>query len=356
MTMQHTQQDQRRTSGRGFSLIELLVTMAVIAIVIAIIVPTLGGARNTAKAAATQSELTAIGAAAQQFYTDKNQLPGYFTAKQMGDATNETRGFTGMQNVMLDLAGGFATSTSAAGNVVTVGPTTGDLVDIDVTLIGTREAGGGYYTPADNRFVPQDGTGQGAMSPSADDQHRQLPSVIDSFGSPILAWELDKTAIQPIAALEDFAATNTSAPAAARFYWASNAGFLSTRELGKRGKNPVFSSASSAREYSLLGDGVPEDPELLNHMAILLGSPTVPNKDDAESPSGARGNLVFHSAGIDAMYMGSKDKGGRASELKFWQSFWSDGADGTRLVDSDGKVESIDLLDQFDDMIESVGN
>lgn len=353
MTMQHTQQDQRFSSERGFSLIELLVTMAVIAVVIAIIVPTLGGARNTAKAAATQSELTAIGAAAQQFYTDKNQLPGYFTAKQMGNPSNETRGFSGMQNIMLDLAGGFAISSSDPGNVVSVGPISGEEVDIDVTLIGTREAGGGYYTPADNRFVAQDGTGQGAMSPTADDQHRQLPSVIDSFGSPILAWELDKTAIQPVMALEDFAAMDTSDPTPARFYWASNAGFLKTRELGKRGKDPVFATATPNREFSLIGDS---EPDLLEHMAILLGSPTVPNKDEPRAPSGARGNLVFHSAGIDAMYMGSKDKGGRASSLEFWQSFWSDNADGTRLVDSDGKVESVDLLDQFDDMIESVGN
>lgn len=349
-------QDQRLSSGRGFSLIELLVTMAVIAIVIAIIVPTLGGARNTAKAAATQSELTAIGAAAQVFYNDKTKLPGYFTTKQMGDPSNEMRGFTGMQNIMIDLAGGFATSMSDPTNVVSVGPISGEEVDIDVTLIGTREAGGGYYTPADNRYVAQDATGAGELAGIED--HQRLPSVVDSFGSPILAWELDKTAIQPIMGLDDFSASNTSAPDAARFYWASNAGFLKTQQLGKRGKNPVFAGATSAREYSLLGDGVPDDPELLNHMAILLGSPTVPNKDDAGSPSAARGNLIFHSAGIDAMYMGSKDKGGRASTLEFWQSFYtsSTGGPSDRLVDSDGKVESIDLLDQFDDMIESVGN
>jgi prepilin-type N-terminal cleavage/methylation domain-containing protein len=354
MTMRHIRSNTGRSRAprarRGFSLIELLVTMAVIAIVIAIIVPTLGGARNTAKAAATQSQLTEIGSAAQQYYTDKQRLPGYFSPRQMGDPANEMRGFTGMQNIMLDLAGGIVGATGT--DVIEVGPTTGDTVLVNTTLIGTREAGGGYYTPDDKRFLAQEGVGEGELLGIT--EHQQLPSVADPFGTPILAWQLDKTAIQPLATLADFSQPDTSS-GPARFYWASNAGFLKTQQLGKRGKNPVLATAAPSREHSLIGDGVPEDPQLLNHIAILLGSPTIPN-EFPEVPSGARGNLVFHSAGIDAMYMGSKDRGGRASQLEFWKSFWSDTAGGTRLTDSDGKVESIDLLDQFDDQIESVGN
>lgn len=355
MTMRHIRPISTAPRGprgrRGFSLIELLVTMAIIAIVIAIIVPTLGGARNTARAAGTQSQLTEIGAAAQQFYTDKQRLPGYFSPRQMGDPSNETRGFTAMQNVMLDLAGGIV--AAAGPDVIEVGPTSGDTVFVNTTLIGTREAGGGYYTPADNRFMTQEGVGDGALAGLA--EHQTLPSVVDSFGTPILAWQQDKTAIQPIDELTDFSLLDSGGAEPARFYWVSNAGFLKTQQLGKRGKNPVLATASPSREHSLLGEGVPTDPQMLNHMAILLGSPTVPGKM-AGVPASARGNLIFHSAGIDAMYMGSKDKGGRSSRLEFWQSFYNDPAGSTRLTDGDGKVESIDLLDRFDDMIASVGN
>ncbi|MFI4916396.1 MAG: type II secretion system protein [Phycisphaerales bacterium JB060] len=352
MTMHNIGQRTRR-ARRAFSLIELLVTMAVIAIVIAIIVPTLGGARNTAKAAGTQSQLTAIGAAAQQFYSDQGRLPGYFTARQMGHTDNEMRGFTGMQNVMLDLAGGIVPDTASGTNIITVGPLNdaSGQVKVDTTLIGTREAGGGYYTPEDNRFVAQQGAGVGLLV--GEDEHQQLRSVVDPFGTPILAWQKDSTAIQELEALTDFAAPVSNPDEPARFYWASNAGFLKTQELGKRGKNPTFATASTTREYSLIGDS---EPDLSNHMAVLLGSPTIPNEIAPEVPSAARGNLIFHSAGIDAMYMGSKDTGGRASTLAFWQSFYSDAGGSNRLQDADGKVESIDLMDRFDDQIETVGN
>jgi len=346
MTMQHTKHHDGR---RAFSLIELLVTMAVIAIVIAIIVPTLGGARNTAKAAATQSQLTEIGAASNQYFTDKGRQPGYFTARQMGHPDNEDRGFTGMQNIMLDLAGGFATSATAPANLVSVGPINGEEIDLDISLIGTTEAGGGYYTPEDTRFLAQEGTGAGALV--GEDDHKTLPSVVDSFGTPILAWQQDN-AQQPLAATADFVQNTYAGDVPSRYYLASNAGLLKTGELGKRGKSAEFTAAA---EHSILGQGVMDDKRF-EHLMILLGSPTLPNKDNERLPSGTRGKLVFHSGGIDAIYMGSRERGGRASNLEFWQSFWSDSPGGTRLVDRNDKVESVDLLDQFDDLIETVGN
>ncbi len=355
-------QDQRPVSQpgtrRGFSLIELLITMAVIAIVIAIIVPTLGGARNTAKAAATQSQLTEIGNAAQQYYTDKQRLPGYFSAREMGDSENEMRGFTAMQNVMLDLAGGFPTPTGGgtglgtADNFLEVGPTSSQTVEIDPQLIGTREAGGGYYTPDENKFRPQDASGAGEIAASVDD-HEALPAVVDSFGTPILAWQKDRTAIQPIMEPEDFAQPTSGAAdmPSARYYLASNAGLLNTSKLGKRGKSVAL---VSGREHSIIGDDVMDD-DRINRLMVLLGSPTVPNKDNPLLPSGTRGDLVFHSGGINALYMGSEERGGRTG-VEFRQSFYSGDSGTTRLTDSNDKVISRDLLEEFDDMIESVGN
>lgn len=357
--MQRTRRQTPRPR-RAFSLIELLVTIAVIGIVIAIIVPTLGGARNTARAAGSQAQLTEIGQASTQYFADNQRLPGYFTPRQMGDPANAGRGFSGMQNIMLDLAGGIVSggggaSLGTATQTLEVGPTSDNTVFVDPALIGTTEAGGGYYTPDDSRYVAQADPTTGEQATSEDD-HRALPSVIDSFNTPVLAWQRDRTAIQPIEAIEDFAQAEYSGDVPSRFYWASNAAFLNTTDLGKRGKDPTFSTAAGGREYSLLGSGVTADPDLINHLAVLLGSPTVPNTDAPAAPSAARGDLIFHSAGIDAMYMSSKDQGGRNDELRFWQSFFTDDTGGTRLEGGDGQVESIDLLDQFDDLIESVGN
>ena len=349
-----TMQRPTRTR-RAFSLIELLVTIAVIAIVVAILVPTLSGARNTARAAGSQAQLTEISQASTQFFSDEQRLPGYFTPRQMGDAANEARGFSGMQNIMLDLAGGIVDPAATGENIVSVGPTGDDAIDVkvDLTFIGTTEAGGGYYTPDATRFIAQDSPDLGLLEGEPD--HQTLPSVIDTFNTPILAWQRDRTAIQPIESLADFVADEYSGDVPSRFYWASNAGFLKPTALGKRGKNPTFTTSAASREYSIIGDGVSPDPELLNHLAILLGSPTVPNEAEPAAPATARGDLILHSAGIDAMYMSSSDVGA-GTELFFWQSFFSDSAGGERIQSGSGQVESVDLLDRFDDLIETVGN
>ncbi|MGD1917067.1 MAG: type II secretion system protein [Phycisphaerales bacterium] len=352
---------QPTRTRRGFSLIELLVTIAVIAIVIAILVPTLSGARNTARAAGSQAQLTEIGQASSQYFSDNQRLPGYFTPRQMGSSDNEGRGFSGMQNIMLDLAGGIVEGP-AEGNVIEVGPDDDNTVFVDLTFIGTTEAGGGYYTPRDTSFVAQNDPDVGLQETDGDEEARRLPSVLDSFNTPILAWQRDRTAIQPIEELADFVQDESGGDVPARFYWASNAGFLKTTDLGKRGKDPTFSTSAASREFSLIGEGVNEDPELLNHLAVLLGSPSVPNPGDnadaLQAPSAARGDLILHSAGIDAMYMSSKDIGG-GGDLRFWQSFFVDpptGSSDERIQDGSGQVESIDLLDRFDDLIETVGN
>lgn len=348
---------QPTRTRRGFSLIELLVTIAVIAIVIAILVPTLSGARNTARAAGSQAQLTEIGQASSQYFSDNQRLPGYFTPRQMGSSENEGRGFSGMQNIMLDLAGGIVEGP-AEGNVIEVGPDGDNTVFVDLTFIGTTEAGGGYYTPRDTSFVAQNDPDSGIQE-TDDEQIRRLPSVVDSFNTPILAWQRDRTAIQPIEELADFVQEESGGDVPARFYWTSNAGFLKSNDLGKRGKNPQLVSEST--EHSFLAQDL-DDEDLINHLAVLLGSPSVPNPGDnadaLQAPSAARGDLILHSAGIDAMYMSSKDIGG-GGDLRFWQSFFVDpptGSSDERIQDGSGQIESIDLLDRFDDLIETVGN
>ncbi|MEO1008924.1 MAG: prepilin-type N-terminal cleavage/methylation domain-containing protein [Planctomycetota bacterium] len=350
---------------RAFSLIELLVVIVVIALIVAIILPALGGARNTARKASTAAQLAAISGAAQQFENDNQRAPGLFTARQMGDMDNEDRGFTVMENIMLDLAGGVVEPSGPAlggqsDTIVEVGPTSDATVLVDLDLIGTTQAGGGYYTPDAGRFVPQDGIESGTQFTTSVENHTRLPDVVDAFGTPVLAWQADRTAIQPVEEVEDFvrisSPTSASEPPA-RFYWASNAGFLRSEELGKQRKDITFRTATS--EHSVIAEDVTES-QRLEHLMVLLGAPTIPSGDTPPNvfPSAPRGQLLFHSAGRDAVYLGSKDKGGRTAQtadgLVFWRSFYGDSGD--RLVDGEGQVESIDLLDQFDDIIQTAGN
>lgn len=69
-TRQHEQRDQPGGGWRGFTLIELLVVVAIIALLMAILLPSLGSAREQAKAIKCLSNLKQIGTAMVRYFQD----------------------------------------------------------------------------------------------------------------------------------------------------------------------------------------------------------------------------------------------------------------------------------------------
>ncbi len=65
----------RRRRPRAFTLIELLVVMAILGILVAMILPAIQSARESARRAACQSNLKQIGIALQAFHSARRQLP-----------------------------------------------------------------------------------------------------------------------------------------------------------------------------------------------------------------------------------------------------------------------------------------
>jgi len=69
----------KKSFNRGFTLIELLVVVAIIGILSGIVLTSLGSARDKARDAAIQGNLSGLRAAAEVYYTDKSSYDSMFT-------------------------------------------------------------------------------------------------------------------------------------------------------------------------------------------------------------------------------------------------------------------------------------
>ncbi len=345
------------TRAPAFSLIELLVVIAIIALVIAIIVPALGGARTAAKKAATANLLAQVTDAAMQFSQDNSgQMPGYFTPGDMGDPRNMNAdgGFTAMENVLLDLLGRHAIVGSGDPGEL-VGPFGGGTgnVRVDFDLLGTGE---GVYLHKVEGYLE---VASGQVGSQA---HQDFPDLVDAFGNPVLAWVEDPTGPREPADLEEFA-TSDSDRGRARFYWASNAGWLQSTAMGKSGKDQTYDSGS--KSGSLLAD--PDQADMT--LSAALGNPNFPIPTNFQAgsvrPKSARGAFIVHSAGADGIFFGAKDQGAKSigvdgssdqRQLNYRFNFYADYSGSNRLKDSTGKITSIDVSKGFDDIMNAGGN
>ncbi len=339
-----------RLHARGFSLVELLVVIFIIALIIGLAIPAVGRVRTSARVAATASTMTSIGQAVSTFSTDQKRLPGYFSQTQMGSASNLTRGFSNMQNIMLDLTGAVVAPGSAAAptGAIRVGPNTNnpDNVWVNPSLVGAGQAGSKNYLSINEKLLVR-GTERTGVN-----EHKELGDLQDPFGMPILAWARNEASTQTIAAEDDFVQVQvTAGQPAARYYWAGNAAYL-TAGVG------VGTAARNQGEASNLSSSA-SDAFRRGNLMTLLGSTANPIEIGANMfPSTGRGDIVLHSAGPDQFYMSSRDSKGNAfrvsdqtvgsgkvSELAYRRNFFDES--------NARRQPSIDQASLYDDIIQS---
>lgn len=100
---------------RGFTLVELLVVIGIIAVLIGILIPTVAAVRRAAYRADTQNLITQIGSAITRYYQDFNAYPGPFSNDQIAAggspqansvALSGASDITQSENLALGLLGG----------------------------------------------------------------------------------------------------------------------------------------------------------------------------------------------------------------------------------------------------------
>ena len=120
--------DRKRRHAAGFSLIELLIVIAIILIIIAVALPKLTNARRYAQEMAAVKAISTIHTAEAQYYSQYGQYATALT--QLGPPTNGAAGPNGADLIDKDLATGdkggfkFNLQPSQTGYTVTVTPDT----------------------------------------------------------------------------------------------------------------------------------------------------------------------------------------------------------------------------------------
>lgn len=362
----------------GFSLIELLTTIAIIAVIIAITVPAVSAGRNAARRSSSETLCASLQQAFFQFRTDNRRLPGVFSPSEMGSADNRDAGMSAMENAILELAGGVVDGPAGAGQI-RVGPTTNTSrqVTVDPGRIG-QATGKAYFAPSAGNFVAQTTDGGSAIGQNASVAGHansggtpSIPDVVDAFGTPILLWVADEAAQGAIrydagsAGPNSFVRANSQNNPAV-FYYNSNRCFLTANRTGKKLVNqfdPI--RGSIVAPASPTSD--PVEAQLTNLMAVL-GSPGAPNTSSGDEgiggtnnadkilPAQARGDFIVMSAGTDGVYMGRRDKAvGQGTitgnDVRIYYGLNFKNIAGNTQTDSSGRAQSIDIAALFDDII-----
>ena len=119
--------NRKRRNRAGFSLIELLIVIAIILIILAVALPKLTRARTFAQEMAAQKAISTLHTAQTQYYS---QYGGYATSlTQLGPPTNGAPGANGAELIDRDLASGekggfkFTLQQTPTGYTIAAAPT-----------------------------------------------------------------------------------------------------------------------------------------------------------------------------------------------------------------------------------------
>ena len=164
----------------GFTLVELLVVVAIITILVGILLPALNYARQQAQSAAKRAQLQGIANAIDSYHQSFSAYPGYFEDERLTDGDVE---LTGNQNLVLSLLGRVVPQGYSDDPIESFTNHRGDAVEVDGDGIGLgpRTWRGrqhdAFYSPGNDELVDV------KLDPGDPDD---IPMLVDTIsGQPI---------------------------------------------------------------------------------------------------------------------------------------------------------------------------
>ena len=302
---------------RAFTLVELLVVIALIGVLAALLLSALSSAQQRARATQTTSTMEAFAAACETFFQDHGQYPGVVPEAllaQDAEANDGIPRISSLENALYHMMGGYRIlgvhpdyaqfngyemSFGNGNNEITV------KFAINSELLGDGPLIGGRQYPS--YFTPPEGTLVKAFGQVGDEEN--LVDVVDAWGQPLALLRRQRT----VGVLPNNRSGNDGNPETWQFRTEGAAPYFEAGEfgLGELRKQQAFSNDAPTCILSQENNAFFE-----GNVGRILANPAI--REGLGNPNDLytqpRGSMLLLSAGPDGIYFSSQDGPGSEDE------------------------------------------
>ena len=295
---------------RAFTLVELLVVIALIGVLAALLLSALSSAQQRARATQTTSTMEAFAAACETFFQDHGQYPGVVPEAllaQDAEANDGIPRISSLENALYHMMGGYRILgvhpdyAQFNGYEVSFGNGNNEITvkfAINSELLGDGPLIGGRQYPS--YFTPPQGTLVKAFGQVGDEEN--LVDVVDAWGQPLALLRRQRT----VGVLPNNRSGNDGNPETWQFRTEGAAPYFEAglSGLGELRKQQAFSNNAPtcilSQENTAFFEG--NVGRILANPAIREG---VGDPDDLYTQP--RGSMLLLSAGADGVFFSSQD-------------------------------------------------